>query len=279
VSGISHYIDNERTDYDAVVFYVHGLGLDQDDFEGVMSGRHRSLAPTLEGFYPTDTINEPISLDAHADALFDFVVSFVDELAPDRWAKPVCVVGFSTGAELVLRMVSKHSSDVRRYVDGVIALDPNVSLATCFISSKLAEIPLEEKELLRQLKTMGRKAGNLDDWFEFHWYLVRVMAKMRHRVRFLRGFAAETVAQYDKSYKALAGSLAAANRAQVRTSLRLSAHAGNEKFLGSSERSRIEKSCLLVRLGPTGTSHFGLLAPDWLLGEVNGFVKTLFPMS
>jgi pimeloyl-ACP methyl ester carboxylesterase len=149
------YYDNLRLSTDTLVFYLHGLGLDQNDFYHVlMETKYRSIAPTLYGFHPTDRNPRSIPFDTHCYLTSRFIESVADELAPKR----IALVGFSTGADMLLRIPRFLNTDGYS-VAGCILLDCNLNKQTCFISRELRKVLEGEVSALQLAHTSKRSAN------------------------------------------------------------------------------------------------------------------------
>ncbi|TDE39911.1 alpha/beta fold hydrolase [Nonomuraea mesophila] len=102
------YIENSSTSPDLVVF-LHGLGLDADDYRDYLSrhDEHHSVAVTLRGFDAnTSYSGSPISLSDHVRMVADLV----EEINLKNPGKRIHLVGFSLGADLILRLAEHWRS-------------------------------------------------------------------------------------------------------------------------------------------------------------------------
>jgi pimeloyl-ACP methyl ester carboxylesterase len=179
------YYDNLRRSTDTLVFYLHGLGLDQDDFYHVlMETKYRSIAPTLYGFHPSESNPRSIPLDTHCYLIARFIESIAGELAPKR----IVLVGFSTGADMLLRIPRFLNTDGYS-VAGVLLLDCNINQQTCFISRELRRVLDGEVSALQLAHAIGSGATSITDWLDLHQYLVRVLGKFKGNLRHLALFA------------------------------------------------------------------------------------------
>ena len=138
-----HYIDSEEKS-EIIVYLIHGLGLDHRDFyEFVRTVKYRAVAITLYGSHPTDNTNDSICVDEHATMVEKFIEDHLNPKEEDEKKKTyqkVIIVGFSLGADIVLRIASKTNALVKNDNTHFLLLDPNININTCFISSKIAQI-------------------------------------------------------------------------------------------------------------------------------------------
>ncbi|MEM1181751.1 MAG: alpha/beta hydrolase [Acidobacteriota bacterium] len=187
------YLDNLRVGNECLVFCLHGLGLDQDDFsELLMELPVRGIAPTLCGFHRLDVGLLPLTIEAHCYLTARFIESKLAELKPSS----VVLVGFSTGADLLLRLPSYLSIPAATEV-ACLFLDANINEQTCFISKQLADIGGESKlASVRLAQEIAGVATDLDEWINIHSYLVKVLGKFRADLAPLSQFASEILEQH-----------------------------------------------------------------------------------
>lgn len=179
------YYENFRSSSDTLVFYFHGLGLDQEDFHHILlESKHHSIAPTLYGFHPSD--HNPISVpfETHCYLMARFVEAMLEEFTPRR----VVMVGFSTGADLLLRMPRFLALDGAS-IPAMLLLDCNINQKTCFISRELRKALHEEVSALQLAHSIGSAANSITDWLDLHRYLVRVLGKFKNNLGHLARLA------------------------------------------------------------------------------------------
>ena len=130
-----------RANSDNLVVLLHGMGLDGSDFADFLE-RHEvhAVAPTLVGFEADAerlSVLNPIHLDDHVRILTQFIRG-LQQSYPD---KRLILVGFSLGADMLLRLAEYWQGDQARMpaVHAALLLDPNVNHSTMSISKIFAE--------------------------------------------------------------------------------------------------------------------------------------------
>jgi pimeloyl-ACP methyl ester carboxylesterase len=172
------YYDNLRVSSETLVFYFHGLGLDQEDFYHIlMETEHRGIAPTLYGFHSSDVNPISVPFETHCYLMARFVEAILEKLTPRK----IFMVGFSTGADLLLRMPRLLALDGSS-IAGLLLLDCNVNRSTCFISRELRKGLHGEASTLQLARSIGTAATDITDWLDLHQYLVRVLGKFKNNV-------------------------------------------------------------------------------------------------
>ena len=97
--------------------------------------------------------------------------------------------GKTTLARAIMRLVAAPDSDSRLHVDGCLALGPNLSIETCFLTSALATLrDRDDTALLAILRTVSGNAGSLDEFVNLCNYAVTVVPTFRNDVGPLRAF-------------------------------------------------------------------------------------------
>ena len=110
------YLDNGARS-DVLVCFVHACGLDGADFEPhLRSLPFRGIAPTLYGFEPARRRRFTLPLDDHLVLLRELLTDVATRFAPAI----TLVVGFSSGADLALRLAAAAPSAPPGRVDGVL---------------------------------------------------------------------------------------------------------------------------------------------------------------
>lgn len=133
------YLQRNKEDSTTLTIFLHGLGLDAYDYLPYLK-RHegQGIAVTLHGFdqYHREEL-EPAPLETHAR----LVSSLIAELHRKHFDKRIILVGFSLGADLILRLSEfwrDHQGEAVP-LDTVVLLDPNVNHSTMMISSIFAK--------------------------------------------------------------------------------------------------------------------------------------------
>jgi serine/threonine protein kinase len=273
------YLDNGVSS-DVLVCFVHAIGLDAADFEPhLRSLPYRGIAPTLYGFEPARRRRFTLPL---ADHLL-LVRELVDAVAARQLPSTILLVGFSSGADVALRLAIAAASAPAGHVDGVLALGCNLARETCFVTEILAR--LEDGEgagILADLHALAASIHDLDEWLSIHAYLVRMLGKFRLQVDPLRAFARDVVEPFlepgDDPFARWYREVGAAGTAvtclfeDTETCNRLLRDVQlrnlDARVLG--ERYR-EGSLVIV----PETNHFDLLAPDLVLRHLDELVRTI----
>ncbi len=176
------YLDNERSS-DVLVVYLSGFGFDHGSF-GTILGRspYRGMAVTLYGFEETRRRRIPLPMADHLTILRLFLESVLQASKPQT----TVLTGFSSGADVVLRMISEGGVD-RRHIDGVLSLSPNTSLETCFFSRRVAEIPDDnDGEFLRIARDVAGAMDTPGAWLQMNPYLMELVRKYHADIDALR---------------------------------------------------------------------------------------------
>jgi serine/threonine protein kinase len=190
-----HYVENDAP-AGVLLFCVHGLGHDSGDFTRLMeSTPHRAIAPTLYGFEPVvDGERVPLPIDAHLALLRELLGHAIARLQP----KHVVLVGFSSGADLVMRMLVDAPADAPK-VDACLAMGPNLSLATCFVSRVFARLSSgDPRSLLADLQRLGADATDLDEWLNVMTYNIDSLRKFRNDITPLSSLASGIVRPFTR---------------------------------------------------------------------------------
>ena len=188
------YYDN-RVESRVLVCYLHGIGLDQCDFEETLRvSPYRGVAPALYGFEPTARHRVPLPLEQHARVIRAFLRDVIARARPRR----VVLAGFSAGADLAFSVVRTPAGEAPLPVDGLLALGCNLSLETCFASRVLAELSDgDPARLVADLAMLGGHARSLGEWLNLHEYLVRVIRKFQGDVAAVSRFARDVIAPFE----------------------------------------------------------------------------------
>ncbi|HEX7122244.1 MAG TPA: serine/threonine-protein kinase [Gemmatimonadaceae bacterium] len=185
------YLDNHARS-DVLVCFIPACGLDAAEFEAhLRTLPYRSLAVTPFGFERERKRRPVLSLADHLTLLRAFVRHVVDRIRPAH----VLLAGYSSGADVVLRLVASASS---MPVHGVLSLGCNLSLETCFVTRIVARADAKHPAaLLDGLRQVGAGMDALDAWITVHRYLVEMMQKFHTQPAALQRVAADIVAPFD----------------------------------------------------------------------------------
>jgi hypothetical protein len=97
--------------------------------------------------------------------------------------------GFSSGADVAMRLAAAADPESRLHLDGCLALGPNLSIETCFLTSALATLRnRDDAALLAILRTVSGNASSLDEFVNLCNYAVSVVLTFRNDVAPLRAF-------------------------------------------------------------------------------------------
>ncbi len=128
------------SDSPTVTVFLHGLGLDADDYRHYLEqdAEHHQIALTLKGFHPREARpDRPVSLAEHVE----MVSGMLADIAAGNPTKKIVLVGFSLGADLMLKLAEHWTRNEAEAVrlEGALLLDPNVNQSTMTISRLFAE--------------------------------------------------------------------------------------------------------------------------------------------
>jgi hypothetical protein len=181
------YVDN-RVRSDVLVFFLHGLGLDHRDFEPILKRLpYRGVSPTLYGCEPERSGRISLSLADHVVILREWLRELSERYQPTI----IVMVGFVHGADMGFDLLLGPTYESGHEIDAFLSLDCNLSLDTCFVSNVLASLSPEHPEMsVSDLQRLGDSTRSLDEWLNFHDYLVRVLRKFQGDTRVLQRAAA-----------------------------------------------------------------------------------------
>lgn len=194
VGDSMEYLDNHARS-DTMVCFVPALGLDAAEFEEHMRQLPwRCIAVTPFSHEPQRHRRYTLSLNDH----FTLLRHFLRHVGERSGAKRIVLVGFSSGADLVMRFAAARPGGGAR-VDAILSLGCNISLETCFVTSMLARMSSRHPErLLADLRSVGESATELDSWLTVHTYLVAMLRKFRSSVDPLRSLAREIMRPFEE---------------------------------------------------------------------------------
>jgi hypothetical protein len=192
------------------------------------------------------------------------------------------LVGFSSGGDVVLRLLAADDPEPRPLVDGLLAIGANLSLETCFVTRLLSRLDsADPRRVLEDLRSLGDGAGTLDDWLNVHEYLVATLRKFHGDVGPLRRFSADIVRPFAEGERPFAAWFRAASERvrrlrcvfedteMIDTPLReLRLRNLDERILGA----RYHEDSIVTE---SGTDHFDLIEPELVLRHVDGVVRAL----
>jgi serine/threonine protein kinase len=184
------YVDNQVRS-DVLVFFLHGLGLDHRDFEPILKRLpFRGVSPTLYGCEPERRGRISLSLADHVVILREWLRELSERCQPAI----IVMVGFTHGADMGFELLLGPTDESGPEIDAFLSLGCNLSLDTCFASNVLAGLSPEHPEMsVSDLQRLGDSTRALDEWLNFHEYLVRVLRKFQGDIRVLQRAAADIV--------------------------------------------------------------------------------------
>jgi pimeloyl-ACP methyl ester carboxylesterase len=169
------YLEVARDSAELVVF-LHGLGLDADDFQPyLVESKFHCVALTLFGFNASereDDYYQPISLSAQLQ-LLGYALG---RIRRDNPRKKITLVGFSFGADALL-LVNELASEAVTDLDvsRAVLLDPNVNRTTTTISSKVAAVSAADP--LPELLELLHSARDINELGYLCAYLRKITSK------------------------------------------------------------------------------------------------------
>jgi hypothetical protein len=193
IGSTMHYLDN-GVESDVLVCYVPACGRAADQYEKVLeTASYRAIAITFRGFEPAAAWRPTLPLDDHIVLVRELMRDAAARLGP----RLTIIGGFSSGADIALRLAAAPDSDARLRLDGCLALGANLSLDTCFLTSALATLKDRDDEaLLALLRRVSNGAGSLDEYVNLCAYVSAVVPTFRHEVAPLRAFGAAISAPF-----------------------------------------------------------------------------------
>jgi pimeloyl-ACP methyl ester carboxylesterase len=256
------YLETKRFSEELVVF-LHGLGLDADDFRPYMSeSRFHCVALTLYGFNEDERDNDhyrPISLESHVQ-LVGYALRRIQRRYPH---KRITLVGFSFGADMILclREFAPETLPALR-LHRVVLLDPNINNATTTISSRVADVDSDRS--LRDLVAILRSAKTSLEFRYLCEYLSKITSKnfahvRRHAREMSDRYRQRSFGPFLRAVGALAG---VTGRIDVVLSL------NHEEVFNAVARAAAARGLDMNRLECSRTDHFDLMGPAFLKQEL-----------
>jgi len=195
IGGHMLYADNGR-ESNTLLCCLHGIGLDGGDFTSHLEGaRCRALAPTLYGCERHSSRRIRLHVADHLVILREWLRHVVEQ----ENINAIILVGFSAGADMWLEFASR-GKDLALPVSGLVALDPNVSFETCWVTRILAQLCTDTPaQVIEKLQTLSSATRTLNEWLNVHEYLVRVLQKFEGNLDVLAQFALEIVQPFEKA--------------------------------------------------------------------------------
>ena len=257
------YLETRRFTEDLVVF-LHGLGLDADDFRPYMSeSRFHCVALTLYGFNADERDDEhyrPISLESHVQ-LVGYALRRLQARYPH---KRITLVGFSFGADMIL-CLREFAPDVLTELrpHRVVLLDPNINNTTTTISSRIADI--DNDRSLRDLVGVLRSAKTSQEFRYLCEYLSKITSKnFAHVRRHAREMSDRYRQRSFGPFLDWVGRLRRETAEGVYVTLSLD----HEEVFNAVVRAAAARGLDVNRLECSRTDHFDLMGQDFLRTEL-----------
>jgi hypothetical protein len=186
------YLDNQCSS-DVLVMFLGGLGMKHSAFETVLeSSPYRGVAVTPYGLQQRANRRIPLPISDHLTILRLFLKHLNGSIKPAT----TIVAGFSSGADMALRLISEGGVD-HNSVAGVLALSPNLNLDTCFFSAQVARIPDNaDGGVFRVARDVMAGQESAEAWLLMNPYFVEVVREFRTDVGALRRLARDIVAPF-----------------------------------------------------------------------------------
>ena len=193
IGSTMHFRDN-GVESDVLVCYVPACGRAANQYDRVLdAATYRAVAVTFRGFEPVTAWRPNLSLDDHMVILREFLRDVVARLRP----RLTIIGGFSSGADIALRLAAAPDPESRLQLDGCLALGANLSIDTCFLTSALATLKdHDDAALLAILRSVSAGATSLDEFVNLCDYAVSVVPTFRKDVAPLRAFGAAISAPF-----------------------------------------------------------------------------------
>jgi hypothetical protein len=260
------YLEAKR-DSDELVIFLHGLGLDADDFRPYIAEcRFHCVAITLYGFNAEERADDhykPISMETHVQ-LLAYAIAKLSRMYP---SKRISLVGFSFGADVLLflpNFARAYIADLP--ITGALLLDPNVNQTTTTISSRIAIIDRE-----RPLAELVRLLESTDDLAEFRnlcEYVYKITAKNFGQIQ---RHASEMIALWDTtSYECFLDRLGQLRGSVERVHLVLSFD--YDRHFNAIARRAVTHGLTPADLECSRVGHFDLIGPQFLKERLEGLV-------
>lgn len=271
------YLDNQLRS-DVLVFFLPMLGLDEREFDAVLRRLpYHGLSPTPYGCEPDRRERVSLSLADHVTILREWLLDASQRFQPTM----VVMVGFAMGADMGFQMLLAPSGETPPKIDAFLSLECNLSLETCFASRLLADIKPEQPDMwIVDLKRCGDNAPSLDEWLTIHEYLVKVLRKFQGDVGVLQRAAADLVRPFsaEPGFDVFARCFIAARERVPSLRVVFCDLPNTRAALAHLKLENLDRGILAGEFSEgqivvwPKTDHFGLMAPEHLLRQVDELV-------
>jgi pimeloyl-ACP methyl ester carboxylesterase len=264
------YLERATESPDLLIF-LHGLGLDANDFRGYMAEtRYHAIAVTMFGFDQRDRHDVRfgvISLESHLALLESFVLS----LAKRHPDKRLHLIGFSFGADLLMFLAERQGGRKRRLADSIVLLDPNINRSSMFISTSICQLNLSSP--LGGLKKLLEGTSSLIEFQNLCEYLHKVCSKNLAQVQRL---ACDIRDKWEESgYTQFLNRLAAVDAGSLKVLVAFSFH--YEQHFNELIRAAGRINLAVTKMYCTEFDHFQLIGPKALHRQLDAVVETRTP--
>jgi serine/threonine protein kinase len=194
IGSTMHYLAND-VESDVLVCYIPACGRAADQYDKVLeAATYRGMAVTFRGFEPVTVWRPSLTLDDHMVLVRELLRDMVARTRP----RVTIIAGFSSGADVAMRLAAAPDPESRLRLDGCLALGPNLSKDTCFLTSALATLKdRDDAGLLAILRRVSDSASSLDEYVNLCDYVASVVPTFRHDVGPLRAFGAAISAPFE----------------------------------------------------------------------------------
>jgi hypothetical protein len=268
VGRVLRYLEAKRESSELVIF-LHGLGLDADDFRPYMAeSQYHCIAITLYGFNAeerADSHYKPISMATHVQ-LIAYAIGKLSRRYPQ---KRVTLVGFSFGADVILFLPQFAQSYLREFRPSrALLLDPNINRTTTTISSRIAIIDGERP--LDELINLLRSTDDVGEFRNLCEYVYKITAKnfgqiRRHASEMIQLWDTDT---YDRFLDRLGQLSNSADRVHVVLSF------DYDKHFNAIARGAVARGLNPSDLECSRVGHFDLIGPRFLKERLEGLVTS-----
>ncbi|GLZ02846.1 hypothetical protein Acsp03_03130 [Actinomadura sp. NBRC 104412] len=261
-----HYLEVERDSPELVVF-LHGLGLDAEDFRPYMAeSKFHCIALTMFGFNTEerdDPHYKPISLKSHLQ-LLSYALK---KIRGDNPGKNITAVGFSFGADVLL-LLKRYAGDLAAGLDieRAILLDPNVNHSTTTISSKVAALTAADP--LDELVGILHSARDVNDLGYLCNYLRKITSKNLDQVRRHASEVVDTwrVDGYDQFLDRVGQLTTVVGDVHI-----IMSFSYEQQFNGMA-RAAQDRGLDISNLDCSRSGHFDLITPRFLRDRLEGLL-------
>ncbi|MEU8132784.1 alpha/beta hydrolase [Streptodolium elevatio] len=254
--------EEQRTESKTLAIFLHGLGLDARDYRGYLDrGDGHGVALTLPGFEPDGVQSiPPVELATHVE----LASSLVRRIAVENPGKRLALVGFSLGADMILRLAEHWWDNPAELpeIHSAVLLDPNVNQSTMTISRLFADAdPEDPVPAFTRLVSSAADPGSLSAICQ---YVAKIAKKDFAQ---LRQMSRDMIDYWDPAgYEQFGRRLAAVSG--VAGQVRVVLSAPYVEHLDAMRATAAEHGARSTEFELTGLDHFGLVNADVLAEQL-----------